>query len=422
MVVRESQIETPAGFNIAHFAMDGDRMPRPRVPVDRRPSSRRKPRRLAWMVAAWMLAGALVSSAQAGSPWQKMALFKRLEADPDNDYPLTESQGPWMIMAVTFMGDQAPRQAKELVYELRSVYKLPAYTYTVRFDHGKDLVGRGIDRYGAPLKMKYQRPEVQEIAVLVGDYPTADDPEGQKTLKRLKYLMPDCMDVEKLNREGRATSAPLAGWRWVVENTVNADKEKRRGPLGHSFVSRNPLLPDEYFRPKGLEKIVYDMNKDLKHSLLTCPGKYSVKVATFTGSLVTDQNEIKAIEAGKKMQSKLDEAANKAHELTEALRAKGYPAYEFHDRHSSIVTVGSFDSVGTPRADGKIEINPEIHKIMQTFGAQKGNIGDAAWTVDPNAVGQPKVVAKIPLDVQPVPVEVPQRNVVAEYNRTVFNR
>ncbi len=45
----------------------------------------------------------------------------------------------------------------------------------------------------------------------------------------------------------------------------------------------------------------------------------------------------------------------------------GYDAYEFHDRSSSIVTVGSFDSVGTRRRRGKIEINPTVHKIMPRF-------------------------------------------------------
>ena len=65
------------------------------------------------------------------------------------------------------------------------------------------------------------------------------------------------------------------------------------------------------------------------------------------------------------------EAAEKAHKLTEALRAKGVEAYEFHDRSSSIVTIGSFDSVGTPQPNGQIELNPQIHAIMQQYGADR---------------------------------------------------
>ncbi len=97
-----------------------------------------------------------------------------------------------------------------------------------------------------------------------------------------------------------------------------------------------------------------EMNKNVPHSLLDCPGKYSVQVATFKGQVIIKQNEIEAIESGKKqLSSDLADAAMKAHQLTEALRMKGYEAYEFHDRYASIVTVGSFDSVGTPRADGR---------------------------------------------------------------------
>ena len=57
--------------------------------------------------------------------------------------------------------------------------------------------------------------------------------------------------------------------------------------------------------------------------------------------------------------------------LTVALRTRGVEAYEFHDRHESIVTVGSFDSVGQPRVDGKTEINPAVHQVMAMYGATR---------------------------------------------------
>ena len=56
----------------------------------------------------------------------------------------------------------------------------------------------------------------------------------------------------------------------------------KRGPMANAFVANNPLLPNEYFVPKGIDKFVVDMNKDVPHSLLACRGKYTVKVATFT--------------------------------------------------------------------------------------------------------------------------------------------
>jgi hypothetical protein len=126
-----------------------------------------------------------------------------------------------------------------------------------------------------------------------------------------------------------------------------------------------------------------------------------------------DQKTVAALEKGATPKSWLEDAAKNAHTLTEALRKKDYEAYEFHDRNSSIVTVGSFDTVGTPRSDGKIEINPGVHTIMRTFGAEaKVTPGQTAQ------VGKPKKLAGIPFDVQPVPVEVPRRNISADYGRT----
>ncbi len=89
--------------------------------------------------------------------------------------------------------------------------------------------------------------------------------------------------------------------------------------------------------------------------------------------------------------------------MTVALRTKGYEAYEFHDRFASIVTVGSFNSVGTPRSDGKIEINPMIHQLMQVFAAKPMG-GELV----------PKQVIGILCDIQPIPVEVPKRSISRE--------
>ena len=90
-----------------------------------------------------------------------------------------------------------------------------------------------------------------------------------------------------------------------------------------------------------------------------------MQVATFKGKVVIKQEEIHDIEEGREaLGGQLAAAARKADNLT-GLRFKGFEAYQFHDRNASIVTVGSFDSVGTPREDGKTEINPTILRIMK---------------------------------------------------------
>ena len=128
------------------------------------------------------------------------------------------------------------------------------------------------------------------------------------------------------------------------------------------MVVTNPLLPHEFFAGKGVDKLVLEMNKDVPDSLLDCPGKFSIQVATFTGTVLIDQKKVAEVEQGKPMKSQLVEAAEKAHKVTLELRRKGYEAYEFHDRDKSIVCVGSFDSVGALRPDGVFVIDPDRAK------------------------------------------------------------
>lgn len=365
----------------------------------------------------WVLATALAAnvSVQAAPPWAKLLSPNRVEADPDESYPLSEENGPWMIMACSFSGEQAEEQARELVLELRQRYKLPAYTHQMEFDFGDETFGRGVDQFGDPIRMRYKRgSEVEEVAVLVGNYTAVDDPEAQKVLHRIKYYRPECLEIE----QGAATSRTLAAWRTIQKRVLAPGNEKKKkGPMGHAFVTTNPLLPREFYVPQGIDPLVVEMNKGVEHSLLDCSGEYTVQVAHFTGNVVLDQTEIQAIEQGRKeMKSGLAKAAERAHRLTEALRLKGYEAYEFHDRYASIVTVGSFGSIGKQRPDGKIDLNPEIHAIMKTFGAEPVD--------NPNQPGalKPKSVAGVPLDIQPIPVHVPRVSVAAGTNQTVSLR
>jgi hypothetical protein len=85
----------------------------------------------------------------------------------------------------------------------------------------------------------------------------------------------------------------------------------------------------------------------------------------------------------------------------------------------SIVTVGSFDDVGTPRRDGKTEINPKIHKIMQAFAASDQQMPDnlryGQDVLRPVLGRRPKSLDGIALDSQPLPVTVPKRSVKSTF-------
>jgi hypothetical protein len=351
-------------------------------------------------------------AAWAAPPWKKVAIFKPLAADPGEMYPITDANGPWMIMAATFEGEGAEEQARALIHELRKDFKLPAYSFRKKFEYSKPVQGKGLTPQGEAPLMRYRRGEdVVQIAVLVGDYPAVDDPEAQKVLKKLKVAR-----VKSLEVDPETSNQALAAYRMLQVKAKQAmfpNSNDERGPMRNAFIVTNPLLPPEYFVPRGVDKLVLEMNREVPHSLLNCPGPYTVKVATFTGhAVILDQKRAEAIERGEMPKSYLEDAAKSAHLLTEALRKKRYEAYEFHDRTSSIVTVGSFSSVGNRRPDGKIEINPAIHTIMRTFGVET--------TIEPGKpaqVGKPKKVNGIPLDVQPVPVEVPRMTISAAYER-----
>jgi len=349
----------------------------------------------------------LSAAAEAAPPWDQLLSPSRVEADDSNDYKLTYEAGPWMIMATSFSGAGAEKQAHDLVMEIRKRYKLPAYVHRMSFDFSQNVAGRGIDKFGNPVKMRYQRgSQLEEIAVLVGNYSSVNDNKAQEVLQKLKYAQPNCLRL----KDGKKTNQTLAGWRWAQKQLQEAigSKKKEKGPMGHAFVTTNPLLPKEYFVPNGVDEFVVKINDGVEHSLMDCPGKFTVQVAHFTGKTIIDQETVqKELKKGNALDgSQLQAAAEKAHRLTEALRMKGYEAYEFHDRAASIVTVGSFDSTGTPRQDGKIEINPQVHHVIKTFRAKM-----TQDTSQPNGAMQPRSLAGIPFDVQPIPVEVPRRSI-----------
>src|SRR5688500_18703724 len=77
----------------------------------------------------------LPSSLLAAPPWAKLIPYTKVDADPEKDYELTESYGPWMIMCTSFTGGlNAEEQAHDLVLELREKYHLPAFIYRKHFD------------------------------------------------------------------------------------------------------------------------------------------------------------------------------------------------------------------------------------------------------------------------------------------------
>jgi hypothetical protein len=363
-----------------------------------------------WLALLVVVAGSFAANriVIASPPWATLVPFKKTDTDPKKVYELDESRGPWMVMAASFAGPTAEQQAQELVMELRQRWKMEAYTYRRTYDFSKPTEGLGYNRYGGPRRMRYANNyKFDEIAVLVGDFTSLEDPQLDKTLEKIKYARPDCLDPTKK----RDSSQRFLGLRTIYHMVSTNPDKKNKGPMGAAFVTRNPFLPEEYFVAKGLDPFVVDMNQDLPYSLLKCTGKYTVRVASFRGVDSMKPAEFEKLATKPRRLPKIDEAALKASKLCDALREKGIEAYEFHDRTESIVTVGSFQEVGQPRPDGKIEINPAVHRLMKEFGPiERPRPGSDQVELCA------RVINGIRLDAQPLPVEVPRQSIAAAYS------
>jgi hypothetical protein len=408
--------------------------------------------RLLLAVVLFLVLADLAPSLQASEPfWRQIAPRKRVDADPNADYTLAQKNGPWLIMAASFTGDQGEQEARRLVMELRSKFNLPAYYYGMTFKIGDEQIGRGVDQYGSPIKRRYQRGnQVLEHAVLVGEFPTIDDPDAQSLLERVKTLEPECLKVEA----GAPTSQSLISVRQLQRSIKERLGQKvNRGPMSHAFMTRNPLLPKEYFAPRGVDPDVANWNKGLEYSLLHCPGKYSIKVATFAGRS-SFQGKDDDPDLGKIRRATDDDplviAGQNAHNLTVALRRKGWEAYEFHDRRESYVTVGSFDEMERLE-DGRLKPSSrEAQIIVNTFGASTPNVGFERPAYKEMGVNDkraheleakeqqikeqfeqhfskglgdvaegfhPKQFVGLPFDIQPIPIEAPKQSISTAYVR-----
>jgi hypothetical protein len=363
-------------------------------------------------------AAALFPCTAVGQGWLPTSWFSASAESPESMHPLGEKDGPWLILATTFRGESARDDARKLVYELRSRHRLPAYTHEKSFDYTGEQQGVGLNPDGSPKKMRYANAaRVIEVAVLVGDFASFEDPRGQKSLQMVKGLRPEALG-------GPAAKARL------VADFLQANREHTQAtaklPMHAAILIPNPLLPDDYFARQEVDDFVLAMNAEVDHTLLDCPGRYTVRVATFTGagtfssgdetpptpaSGFVDVNRfLDALKGtgwkdpqlrGVDQESRLVEAADNAHRLTEALRRAGWQAWEFHDRDSSIVCVGSVDQLAVPGQEGRPQPHPEITRIVSSLGPDQAAL----------ARGQllPRSFAGIMLDVQPKPIDVPRR-------------
>ena len=384
-----------------------------------------------FIAARWTLLMMLVSllfSTDSEAQKFKNPFKRKSKTSNSSTNELSVKNGPWLIMCTSFSGDDAEYNARLLANYL-SRYRLTTYIYRQTFDYSGSLTGVGyqppksVDKLVADGELRTNpvdegRPElrkmktaregtVQEVAVLVGDFPTIDDDRAQKTLKMIKNLKIENLGSDAATDQGQ---------------TIN--HVATSGQLRTAMLVPNPMLPEEYFRQNQLDDFIIKANKKIEFSLLKCPGLYSVRIASFRGKSIVDPQEIEkdrsefeALQRSGKFltSSRLLDAEENAHKITAALRAKGVEAYEFHDRTESIVCIGSFDWV-TKNSQGVEINNPEIVRIVNKLRPEVKNLPGLQGAIIP------KSIKGIPLDPAPIPILVPKVGSNRTAGRLSFRR
>ncbi len=321
---------------------------------------------------------------------------QKIEANPSKDYELTELEGPWLILAQTFSGPEGKSQAQKLVIELRRDYNLPAFVYDEQFDFTQPFAQLGPNQ--RPLRYA-NAAQYDAYAVLVGEFDSVDHPDVKTTLATLKKIQPVIFNEVTPESEVGA----MASIRRIHNQLKKVNPNSTKGPMSNAFVTRNPLLPESFTQAPEVDSFVRNLNKDVEYGLLKCEGKYTVVVRTFEGLSTTMvggfvKNDIEP------SSERLDLSANLANQMVVALRKKGVEAYEFHDRSKSLVTIGSFASLGRMGPNG-FEYDPLIRHVMTEYSASE------RFGTDPNTGAVVRYfnnINKIPFDVKPHPISVPK--------------
>ena len=372
-----------------------------------------------------------------------------LADDSPVKFPLKPEHGPWLVFAMSFDGHNSKSQAEQLATELRRDYKLQAYCMSKKLDFTQPIVGAGFDANGNNRKMKFRDKKVIDgYAVLIGDFDSIDSTATSETLATVKHITPKTLQSSDFAQQDfeKTNSISVNSWRDFLRKKA-PDKP---GPMASAFTTRNPLLPEDFYRTPEVDQFVKKLNEERAHSefnLLGCPGKFTVRVAVFSGedrSVGGWGGSGSHQDIDEQKVSQLEIAAEKAAMAAKALRKAGYEAYQFHDRSQSIVTVGSFNELGKADARNRVTYDPGIQEIVARFGATNQVTRTAKYgtTLTPRVlldlVDQKKIpeiaqgdeksrhkwFAKysIPFDVLPAPMAVPRPSASSIYGGSLLGK
>jgi hypothetical protein len=269
----------------------------------------------------------------------------RQEADPNKDYPVSPEVGPWMICAASYVGEQAPKMARDLVIELRRDYDLPAFVYN-RGDIERQKMQEEMDNKrrqqeealrqqglqpGIPLPTKRPAHIEDQCAVMIGGYKDMDTAHDA---------------LEKIKKMRNPKSVPADRLILASTNGGNQFQGREANIFRGSFVTRNPMVPQEKV-DRGLDPVTLkQLNADESYSLLKCRQPWTLAVKEFSGGVAIQPASAPTTWLEKLLGNKSEEhmsaIGKQAHEVARVLKQMGFDAYVLHTTTSSIVTVGAY--------------------------------------------------------------------------------
>jgi hypothetical protein len=313
------------------------------------------------------------------------------QADP---YAITPEAGPWVICVTSYMGEEAPGLARQLVEQLRKDHRLPAYVYD-RGDAERKEWEECLKKTTRPGRENVTRrlQYTQNCAVLIGGF--KDMEAANAALPKVKALpAPDLKD---------STGKKVQDYMFDVKpDDKGGGREMRRvavNPYQNSFVARNPTTANQKAEAKP-DPIWKDLNAAESYSLLKNPKPWTLVVKNYPGATVMQTREEKSslwehlTRLGRKPGDGITAAGYQAHQLAEFLRDKrvgGFDAYVLHTRTNSLVTIGEFDAPDDPQLE---QLKRRLERL--SFKADTRSPAGMAARGDP-----------IGLMANPLPMQVP---------------
>ena len=321
------------------------------------------------------------------------------------DGELTEDAGPFLILAATLVGEGSKDRAQQLAAEIRRDLNLPTFIYNENFDFTKTV---SFDPRTAR-RTKYANSYTYDAyAVLVGEYDTVAHPAIEGDLDRIKRTQSAVLDDQQTLAAETEGGTPVTTLKKISHSLLATVRSqgKNYGPMAHAFVTRNPMLPADYFTAPPVDSFVRELNEDTEHSLLRCKGKYTVIVKTFRGTnKILDSRSDEEFVGNQKNMNRMKRQAAK---MVLELRKKNVEAYQYHDRERSLVCVGQFESLGQELPGGKFQYDQGIRNVMSRYSALNVR-PELARQVPAGTQGiAANAVAMIPFDVQPTPIAIPK--------------